>query len=227
MSFRKSCFRAGDSLLTERGLILKKGAIVDYMLIAAPSFTKSRERNRIRRLIRSIKAIHGILDTRRTLVRTRTPCANDRCECTWCNNGIEAAYGRGCIVYDNSVSSVRMSGKTRLHGISKVGKSGIVPTVIRPKARMTLFVCRGKSGRRKYNNHLSCQGGTHLHSKAFIPLPKDDTEECETVSGWRERCLPGWSCLPQADFWAALDGSSCDCSLPLFSAWWRCDLKEL
>lgn len=51
-------------LLQERGLLLKKGTIVDSTLIAAPSSTKNREKSAIRRRIRSKRAMHGTLAIR-------------------------------------------------------------------------------------------------------------------------------------------------------------------
>ena len=43
---QENLFHQVAALLTERGLILKKGTIVDSTLIAAPSSTKNREKKR-------------------------------------------------------------------------------------------------------------------------------------------------------------------------------------
>ena len=47
--------------LTEQGLILKKGTIVDSTIISAPSSTKNKEKSGIRMHIRSRRATHGTL----------------------------------------------------------------------------------------------------------------------------------------------------------------------
>ena len=60
------------TMLTERGLILKKGTIVDSTIIAAPSSTKTWKRSAIPTPIRQRKATLGISDIRRILVWTGT-----------------------------------------------------------------------------------------------------------------------------------------------------------
>jgi IS5 family transposase len=59
-------------LLTSRGLILRKGTIVDSTIIAAPPSTKTGRGNETRKRIRRRKATRGILDTRRTSAWTGT-----------------------------------------------------------------------------------------------------------------------------------------------------------
>lgn len=50
--------------VTERGLILKKGTIVDSTFIEAPSSTKNQKKERDPDAHSSKKAIHGTLDIR-------------------------------------------------------------------------------------------------------------------------------------------------------------------
>ena len=59
--------------LEARGLLLKKGTIVDSTLISAPSSTKTRKRNGIRKPIRRRKAITGTSVIKRTLALIRIP----------------------------------------------------------------------------------------------------------------------------------------------------------
>ena len=58
--------------LTERGLILKKGTIVDSTIISAPSSTKNKEKNVIMTHTPSRKGMRGTLDIRHTLAWIRT-----------------------------------------------------------------------------------------------------------------------------------------------------------
>lgn len=58
--------------LTEQGLILKKGTIVDSTIISAPSSTKNKEKSGIRMHIRSRRATHGTLAIKPMLVWIRT-----------------------------------------------------------------------------------------------------------------------------------------------------------
>ena len=58
--------------LMERGLILKKGTIVDSTILSAPSSTKTRRKSEIRMPIRSRRVTPGTLDIRRISAWTRT-----------------------------------------------------------------------------------------------------------------------------------------------------------
>ncbi len=56
----ESLFQEVVSLLTEHGLILREGTIVDATLIAAPPSTKNRTRTRDPDMTRARKATSGI-----------------------------------------------------------------------------------------------------------------------------------------------------------------------
>ena len=68
---QEKIFASVVKILEERGLILKKGTIVDSTLIAVPSSTKNQKKNVIRRHIRRKMANSGISDTRGISVLTK------------------------------------------------------------------------------------------------------------------------------------------------------------
>ena len=65
---QKELFGQVVSLLEAKGLILKKGTIVDFTIIAAPGFIKNREKNVTRKLTRPRRGTPGISATRHILV---------------------------------------------------------------------------------------------------------------------------------------------------------------
>lgn len=67
-------------LLRERGLLLKKGTIMDSTLISAPSSTKNREQKRDPEAHSVKKEINGILAIRSIPVRIRTAAWSIRFE---------------------------------------------------------------------------------------------------------------------------------------------------
>lgn len=66
------------SLLMERGMILKKGTIVDSTIISAPSSTKNKEKKRDPDAHQVKRETHGISAIRLTLARTRTAVLSTR-----------------------------------------------------------------------------------------------------------------------------------------------------
>lgn len=78
---QEKLFTQVTELLQERGLLLKKGTIVDSTLISAPSSAKNAERNGIKRRIQRKRETLGTSATRHTLAWTGTlgwciPCGS-------------------------------------------------------------------------------------------------------------------------------------------------------
>lgn len=69
---QEKLFRQVVELLQQRGLILKKGTILDSTIIAAPSSTKIVKSSEIRTPVKSRRATPGTLDIRRISAWTRT-----------------------------------------------------------------------------------------------------------------------------------------------------------
>ncbi len=70
---QEKIFKQVVEILTKKGLILKRGTIVDSTLIAAPASTKNKKKNAPPKPIPRRKETNGILVTKRILVSIKEP----------------------------------------------------------------------------------------------------------------------------------------------------------